>query len=488
MVISSFEKDARQPLLPRDILLDGQTKSKNFNCINWIRTIIINALCSIGLLYTINSFVITIFPQPANESPSAVLETCAWKNLQTHVSLLDVPPITRQEFISRQAKLAAALHEAGVDAFIAEPSASTSYYANISSSFELSERPFLLMFSKDTQFSYLAPKFELGRIAGLEMVYESKKVYEWKEEEVPYEVLKKETGFKKVMLDEHVRYMIAAGLEEAGVEVVGMTKEVQQLRAVKTSDELAILRGINGFTLVLIRSLQKCIDIGVTQETIFSAAKALFTRAGVGEGYWAIVLFGEQAASPHGGSSGKTLSDGEFVLIDIGSKLYDYGSDVTRTILPSKSTVSKELWDIWKLVQASQLGAIGLMTENTTCSDVDAASRAVIANRGFGEFFTHRLGHGLGLEMHEHPYLNGANSEKLKVGEVVTNEPVGRLKRLTGYLLTKIGYICHDRASKEAWQKSWFRCQAGGSCPRHRAWRHNHDRLQSHFSLRAIDV
>jgi Xaa-Pro aminopeptidase len=417
----------------------------------WIRNIIINALCSIALIYAITTFVTTIFSQPSNESPSTALETCAWKTLKKQVSLLDVPPITRQEFLSRQAKLAAALDEAGVDAFIAEPSASTSYYANISSSFELSERPFLLIFSKGAEFSYLAPKFELGRVAGLEMVYESKKVYEWKEEEVPYEVLKQETGFKKVMLDEHVRFMIAAGLEEAGVEVVGMTREVQQLRAVKTLDELAVLRGINGFTLELVRSLQKCIDIGVTQETIFTAAKALFTRAGVGEGYWAIILFGEQAASPHGGSSGKTLSDGEFVLIDIGSKLHDYGSDVTRTILPSKSTVSKELWGIWELVQASQLRAIGLMTENTTCSDVDAASRAVITDNGYGEFFTHRLGHGLGLEMHEHPYLNGANSEKLKFGEVVTNEPVSNSNTFYDNELTNSGDICHNRAGEEAW-------------------------------------
>ena len=79
---------------------------------------------------------------------------------------------------------------------------------------------------------------------------------------------------------------------------------------------------------------------------------------------------------------------------------------------------------IWKTVHASQSAAVALMRANETCSDVDAASRKVITDAGYGEFFTHRLGHGLGLEMHEHPYLNGANSEKLKIGEVVTNEPV----------------------------------------------------------------
>jgi len=192
---------------------------------------------------------------------------------------------------------------------------------------------------------------------------------------------------------------------------------------VKSEAELAIMRGINEFTLQLVRSLQKTIKIGMSQETIRTAAHGLFTRAGMGKGFWTIVLFREQAANPHGGSFEKILSDGEFVLIDIGSNLHEYGSDVTRTILPSKSKVSKELMDIWHTVHAAQSAAIELMKPNETCSVVDAASRDVITEKGFGEFFTHRLGHGLGLEMHEHPYLNGANGEKLKVGEVVTNEP-----------------------------------------------------------------
>jgi Xaa-Pro aminopeptidase len=352
------------------------------------------------------------------------LETCSWKTLQAHVSLLNVSSITRNEFLVRQSILAAALDAAGVDAFIAEPSASTSYYANISASFELSERPFLMILDRQGQFSYLAPKFELGRIAGLDMVFAEKNVIEWQEEESPYEVLKEATGYKKIMLDEHARFMIASGLQAAGIDVVSTSQTIQSLRAVKTETELMILRGINEFTLQLVRSLQKCITIGMDQETIFTASSALFTRAGVGKGFWAIVLFGEQAANPHGGSLGKTLKDGEFVLIDIGSKLHDYGSDVTRTILPMKSKISQELLSVWYTVHAAQSAAIMHMKVNETCSVVDGASRNVIKESGYGEYFTHRLGHGLGLEMHEHPYLNGGNGEKLKAGEVVTNEPV----------------------------------------------------------------
>ncbi|KAF8855155.1 Creatinase/aminopeptidase [Acephala macrosclerotiorum] len=420
------EKDDRQPLLPPISASKSTYKQRRRKARKWQKIAFeVISLALLSLAGVMMLLVLYMVPRFMHDSYDAtrVLEDNAWKILKEHVHLLDVPSITRDEFLKRQSKLAAALSEAGVDAFIAEPSASSSYYANISGSFELSERPFLMILDRDGQFSYLVPKFELGRVAGLDMVFEEKKVIEWKEEESPYEVLKRETSYRKVMLDEHVRFMIAAGIQATGVEIVPMSDTIQSLRSVKTEAELAILRGINMFTLQLIRSLQKTIKIGMTQEAIFNAASTLFSKAGVGKGYWAIVLFGEQAASPHGGTSGKTLKDGEFVLIDIGSKLHDYGSDVTRTILSSESKVSKELMYVWKTVQAAQAAAVEHMNANETCSVVDAASRKVITDASFGEFYTHRLGHGLGLEMHEHPYLNGANSERLKVGEVVTNEP-----------------------------------------------------------------
>ncbi|KUJ17942.1 Creatinase/aminopeptidase [Mollisia scopiformis] len=379
------------------------------------------------LWIALNTIILSIYALPralhTSKLSSSSLEKHAWKSLKHHVDLLSVPPISREEFLTRQRTLAAALTSAGVDALIAEPSATSSYYANVSSSFELSERPFLIIIDKDGQFSYLAPRFELNRVASLSMVYSSKKVIEWREEESPYAVLKRETGYGKVMLDEHVRFMIAAGLHGQGIDVVPMSEEIQALRAVKTDAEVVILKAINRFTLQLVRALQRSIKIGMTQEAIFEAAGNLFTRAGVGKGYWAIVLFGEQAANPHGGSKGKVLRDGEFVLIDIGSKLHDYGSDVTRTILPNGASVSEELLGVWNTVKDAQSAAFEHMVVNETCSVVDGVSRKVIVDAGYGEFFTHRLGHGLGLEMHEHPYLNGANGEKLKVGEVVTNEP-----------------------------------------------------------------
>lgn len=424
--------DERRPLLSP---LTNKTKSRQrksrralgrvCEAIAWAFFLGFTSCSLIGLYHHRRSWL------PRSGLSASSLETCAWARLEPHLDLLDVPPITRDEFLQRQETLARALKDAGVDAFIAEPSASSAYYANISYTYELSERPFLMIIDKDAQFSYLVPNFEAGRIAGLDMVYSDKTVIGWGEEQSPYEVLAKAGGFNRVMLDEHARFMIAAGLQGAGVEVEPMSETVQSLRAVKTDAEIAILKGMNGFTLELVRSLQKCIKIGMAQETVVATAEALFTRAGVGNGYWSIILFGDQAAYPHGGKHGKTLEEGEFVLIDIGSKLHDYGSDVTRTILPSGATVSHELMGIWETVHAAQSAGFNLMHPNETCSEVDAASRKPVSDAGYADYYTHRLGHGLGLEMHEHPYLNGANAEKLKIGQVVTNEPVSTVRAVT---------------------------------------------------------
>ncbi|APA09409.1 hypothetical protein SS1G_12208 [Sclerotinia sclerotiorum 1980 UF-70] len=421
------EKDIREPLLPfggpqsHPKWIQSEPRNKRRCCIDHMTFVLLLAV-AIWIAMVINFFLPQTFHQDLQlTSPS--LQKCAWTSLQHHTSLLDVKRIAREEFLERQSILALALEKAGVDAFIAEPSASTAYFTNISSSFELSERPFLVILDKKGHASLLVPKFEIGRITALDMVFEEKSVIEWREEESAYDVLVKETGYKKIMLDEHARFMIAAGLQANGVEVLPTSLDIQSLRAVKSEKELDILRGVNEFTVQLVRSLQTCISVGMSQETIVEAASGLFTQAGVGAGFWSIILFGEQAANPHGGGKGRVLQDGEFVLVDIGTSLHSYGSDVTRTILPVKSKVSKELMDMWHLVHDAQSAAIERMNINETCSAVDEAARKVITEKGYGEFFTHRLGHGLGLEMHEHPYLNGVNGEKLKMGEVVTNEP-----------------------------------------------------------------
>ncbi|CCG83738.1 protein of unknown function [Taphrina deformans PYCC 5710] len=376
----------------------------------------------------VRSIIICLLRVPGaigNDPVTHSLATRAHQRWMKNHTSLSVPAIPRAEFLERQSKLCHVLQDENIDALIAEPSATTLYYANISS-YELSERPFLILFTKDCGMTYLAPKFEVGRIKGMAAVSDSLEIVEWAETDSPYLTLLNQTKLHNVMVDDATRYMIINGLTSVGMKVRPMSATVRAIRAAKSDNEVRILEAINKFTVDVIRAIQKELTIGTPRKELESALKSLFVRAGVGEGFWAIVLYGPQAASPHGGNIDgglEKLKGGEFVLIDIGSTLHGYGSDVTRTILPDSSVVSQELWDKWTLVHDSQSAAISNMYENKTCSSVDEASRSTIRAAGWGRYYTHRLGHGLGLEMHEHPYLNGANDERLSVGNVVTNEP-----------------------------------------------------------------
>ncbi|GAA5957195.1 hypothetical protein JCM3765_005435 [Sporobolomyces pararoseus] len=155
----------------------------------------------------------------------------------------------------------------------------------------------------------------------------------------------------------------------------------------------------------------------------------------------AIVLFGENAALPHASASdSKRLEEDEFALFDVDGALFGYMSDFTRTMLPDRPRRGKNApvceWPknersrkIFETVQRAQRAALDkLLTPNSDdivyAAEVDRAARKVIDDERFGESFTHRLGHGIGLEVHEHPYLNSGNSRQvIQPGETFSNEP-----------------------------------------------------------------
>jgi Xaa-Pro aminopeptidase len=119
----------------------------------------------------------------------------------------------------------------------------------------------------------------------------------------------------------------------------------------------------------------------------------------------------ENAALPHGGSSSRKLTTSDFILIDAGGSLHGYVADITRTFALPKSQISKEHLKIWDLVHEAQAAAYASVTQGVRAAEIDEAARKVMAREGLADKFTHRLGHGIGLEGHEEPYLNGGNNE-----------------------------------------------------------------------------
>ncbi|GAA5873177.1 hypothetical protein JCM16303_006961 [Sporobolomyces ruberrimus] len=403
-------------------------------------------------------------------STHAIDREIDWSWLSHEKQCPSLKKIGVEEFTARRDRLAGLLRGQdgkGWGAYVTETSANTLYYLNLTqSNWYLSERPWLAVIMPSSRssakhhLSVLTPSFEKSRSQRLPFAVESKEFDEiswvtWEEADSPYGVLvkhledlRREGGDKgewSIEIEENVRQFVAAGIKEASSDLeskprVGLARMVvRELRMRKTEAELDIQRCVGKITLAALRAVRKQLRIGMTEKEgealIVNALKA-GGLADIG----AIVLFGENAALPHASASTtKRLHKGEFALFDVDGALFGYMSDFTRTMLPDvHSCRHKEpvcAWPnerakkIYETVQRAQrAGLDALMTPNSTdvvyAANVDRAARDVISAEGWGEYFTHRLGHGIGLEVHEHPYLNSGNThQQIQPGETFSNEP-----------------------------------------------------------------
>ena len=139
---------------------------------------------------------------------------------------------------------------------------------------------------------------------------------------------------------------------------------------------------------------------------------------------WALALVGPNAAFPHGNQEDREVVAGDLVLVDTGGALHGYRSDITRTW--AVGTPGAEAAKAWQVVADAQRAALSVMRPGVTCGTVDNAARAVIAEAGYGagyEALTHRVGHGIGLQVHEAPYLRPDNARVLEPRMTMSNEP-----------------------------------------------------------------
>jgi Xaa-Pro aminopeptidase len=348
----------------------------------------------------------------------------------------------------------------GVDAFVVEPGYTFSYYANITQPqwevWEPEERPFLMVVRPETSSdgnivantSFLVPHFEEGRARLLNMPFEEDiHTITYEEQDDYYATLYTaeiwgEILSPKIMVDEEIRDFIQRGLGSTGFTVSGLAGEVEAVRQVKTEREIGILRAVNTGTVEAMRAIRPCLYPGVTENEVKDVLDDTLRAAGF-EPFFDIVEFGKSAALPHGGYDGtRKLEAGTMVLIDVGAHLFGYSSDVTRTFYPLFHTrprhENKEHMKVWNLVLDAQAAAIKAMVPNNTAAAVDIAARNVIDEGGYEPYFTHRLGHGIGIKAHESPYLNQGNfAATLRPGMTFTAEP-------GIYILDKFGVRLED--------------------------------------------
>jgi len=197
---------------------------------------------------------------------------------------------------------------------------------------------------------------------------------------------------------------------------------VWELRKVKDEKELEFMRKAAELTMEGMKAAYETIKPGVKEyEAAAEIEYAMRKKGSWGTAFDTIIASGARSAFPHGGCIDREIRSGDLVVIDIGAAYCFYRSDMTRTLVAGKP--SEKQRKLYEIVKTAQEKASQTIRHKIKAKEVDAAARKVIEDAGYGEYFVHGLGHGVGLEIHEPPTLSSESKDVLAAGNVVTNEP-----------------------------------------------------------------
>jgi Xaa-Pro dipeptidase len=228
------------------------------------------------------------------------------------------------------------------------------------------------------------------------------------------------SGRKTIGIEGATVYATVALLGAAtSAKMEDATPAFDALRMVKSDEEQAFIRDAGRRTNAAIYATHGRLKAGMTERDVARILEEEFANQGARGG--GLVQFGPDSAFPHGGPAERRLEKGDTVLIDAGCKTRGYSSDITRTV--AFGAASDEMRKVYATVEKAQTAGIDALKAGAIPEQVDRAARKAIEDAGYGEFFTHRLGHGLGMDGHEHPYLVHGNQTPLAAGNVVTIEP-----------------------------------------------------------------
>jgi len=207
-----------------------------------------------------------------------------------------------------------------------------------------------------------------------------------------------------------------------GVRLVSAEEKMHQLRMIKDAKEIGIMREAARLADYGVEVGISALKEGVTEMEVVAAIEMALKQKGIqGMAFSTMVLFGEKSGLPHGIPDNRRLQEGDLVLFDLGVVLEGYCSDITRTV--AYRSVGEQQREIYETVLQAQLNALGKCKPGTPIRELDKTARDVIKKAGYGNHFPHRLGHGLGIEVHEYPSLTETNTDPLQPGMAITVEP-----------------------------------------------------------------
>ena len=335
-----------------------------------------------------------------------------------------IQPIGAGELLARQEMARRLMKDNAIDAIFVEGGTTLAYFTGLS--WWLSERMFAMVLPQKSEPFFVSPKFEEGRAREK---LGNVTIYTWEEHEKPIDRVwqgMKDRGLlgATLGLEETTRYYAIEQLQQRlpALHLRSARAVTAGCRSVKSAHEIELMQVANDITALVYREAQKQLREGMSEKELGAILSSLFGEFGVSGD--ALVLFGEASAYPHGLTREVRLKPGDNVLIDGGCKIEGYGSDITRTTVLGEP--SKKMQSVFEIVRGAQDAALKAAKPGVPAERVDAAARAYITEHGYGpgyKYFTHRLGHGIGMDGHEWFYLVGGNTRPLAPGNMFSNEP-----------------------------------------------------------------
>ena len=340
-------------------------------------------------------------------------------------------PITNDERSARIEKAKQLMRDEKLGAIVLTPGTSLVYFTNVH--WSGGERLFACVIPAKGEPFFVCPAFEEDRAR--EQIAGRADVRTWQEDESPYALLARGLSDRGVStgsigIDETAKFVWSDGIAAAAphAHIVSATPVTAGCRMIKDAHELELMQLANTATLAVYKAVYESLQPGMTQHQASDLIDAAYRRVGFRGG--ASVQTGELTALPHGSVKPQVIAEGTIIMVDDGCTVEGYQSDITRTFVLGKA--SDKANRVFDIVKKAQTAALRTAKPGVPLESIDAAARGVIVDAGFGpafKYFSHRVGHGIGMDGHEWPYLVKNNmfgwtrSLRARAGMTFSDEP-----------------------------------------------------------------
>jgi len=367
----------------------------------------------------------------------------------------EAKPITGDERKHRLERARQLMQQNKLDAILMIGGTSLVYFSGIR--WWNSERLFAMVQPAKGEAFFVCPKFEQDR--AMEQIHNPHSPFDknvelrtWEEDESPYQqvargLMDRKLDGGRLGIEETVRFIFSDEVQKAApaLQIVSATPVTAGCRMIKSSHELELMQLANEVTLAAYEAAYRSLKEGMTQHDFGRLVSAAHQQQGFDGG--ASVQVGDNSALPHGSAKPQVIREGTILLIDGGCEVEGYNSDISRTFVLGKPT--DKMKKVFEIEYRAQSAALAAAKPGVPCEAVDAAARKVIGDAGYGpdyKYFTHRVGHGIGMDGHEWPYLVRGNKQPLAPGMCFSDEPGIYIRGEFGVRLEDDMHITEDGA------------------------------------------